>query len=266
MKERRGAPGRLVGPGGDPGVPEVYLAVGLHRVDGVGEVLVGVAHPAVDAVRTPVTGEDRVVAGAAEELVFVVPPVHLVVPVATDQRVVPLVALQAVVAEPAGQVIVVPVAQEVVPARIAEQPVVAPGAPHAIVRPATAVVPGVDLVSYSEDDRHNYQYIVVDVDEGIARLSRDALVKVLWAENVVARWYFYPGTHRMELYRSLYTHAGMLLPVTEDLTGRLMTLPTGTSVGPDEIAKICEIIRLAVGRGPEIRRLLASRRIDGKAR
>lgn len=126
-------------------------------------------------------------------------------------------------------------------------------------------VPGVDLVSYPEDDRHNYQYIVVDVDEGIARIGRDALVKVLWAENVVARRYFYPGSHCMEPYRSLYPHAGMMLPVTEDLTGRLLTLPTGTSVGPDEISKICQIIRLAVGRGPEIRRLLASRQTDGKA-
>ena len=115
-----------------------------------------------------------------------------------------------------------------------------------------ADVPGVQLVSYDESERLNYQYVVLDVDEDVTGISRDDLVRVLHAENVIARRYFYPGCHRMEPYRSYFPHAGLLLPVTERLVQRLMLLPTGTAIGPDEIGTICQIIRLAVGHGHEL--------------
>ncbi len=41
------------------------------------------------------------------------------------------------------------------------------------------------------------------------------LVRVLHAENVLARRYFYPGCHEMEPYRSYFPHAGLVLPETE---------------------------------------------------
>lgn len=118
-------------------------------------------------------------------------------------------------------------------------------------------IPGVGPIAYDEKERNNYQYIVLEIDEKESGLSRDELAKVLQAENVVARRYFNPGCHRMEPYRSLYPHAGMMLPVTESLTSRLLTLPTGTAVGPEEISGICEIIAAAVERGPGVRRRLA---------
>lgn len=120
---------------------------------------------------------------------------------------------------------------------------------------------GVNLVSYDGPERHNYQYVVLEVDEATAGIGRDELVKTLHAENVVARRYFYPGCHRMEPYRSYYPHAGLMLPVTESLTHRLITLPTGTAVGPDQIDRICEVIRTAVEHGPEVRRRLADREL-----
>ena len=86
-----------------------------------------------------------------------------------------------------------------------------------------------------------------------AGISRDDLVRVLHAENVLARRYFYPGCHQMEPYRSYFPHAGLLLPETERLTQRVMSLPTGTAVGPEEIEAICAIIRLAVENSRELR-------------
>jgi hypothetical protein len=56
----------------------------------------------------------------------------------------------------------------------------------------------------------------------------------------------------MEPYRSCYPDAGLMLPQTERLTQLVMTLPTGTAVGPAEISKICKIIKRVVARGPEI--------------
>jgi dTDP-4-amino-4,6-dideoxygalactose transaminase len=120
-----------------------------------------------------------------------------------------------------------------------------------------ADLPGVKLITYDEKEKGNYQYIILEFDEQVTGISRDELVEVLHAENVLARRYFYPGCHQMEPYRSNFPHAGLLLPETERLTGRVMSLPTGTAIGSDEINQICQIIRLAVNHGEEIRKRLS---------
>ena len=117
---------------------------------------------------------------------------------------------------------------------------------------------GIRLIDYDERERCNYQYVIVEVDEATAGISRDDLVRVLHAENVLARRYFYPGCHQMEPYRSFSPHAGLLLPETERLTQRVMSLPTGMAVGTDEIFAICAILRLAVANGREMRSRLAA--------
>lgn len=114
-------------------------------------------------------------------------------------------------------------------------------------------IPGLRLITYDETERCNYQYIIVDVDETKVGLTRDELVVVLHAENVLARRYFYPGCHEMEPYRSYFPHAGFVLPQTKQLTQRVMSLPTGTAVGPQEIAEVCQIIWLAVTHSSEVR-------------
>lgn len=117
---------------------------------------------------------------------------------------------------------------------------------------------GVDLVTYPEDDGElsNYQYVVVEVDAARSGLRRDELQAVLHHENVLARRYFHPGCHRMEPYRSLVPEAGRLLPETERLTERVLSLPTGTSIAPEAVHRICEIVRSAVDQGPQVRAVL----------
>ena len=115
---------------------------------------------------------------------------------------------------------------------------------------------GIQQVTYDEAEKCNYQYIVLEIDEAQLGVSRDQLVDILWAENILARRYFYPGCHRMEPYRSYFPHAGLLLPETERLVKRLLSLPTGTAVGPGEISTICQIIRLVIEHYPEARERL----------
>jgi dTDP-4-amino-4,6-dideoxygalactose transaminase len=105
-------------------------------------------------------------------------------------------------------------------------------------------IPGIQLITYDENERQNYQYIILQIDELSFGISRDLLVKILHAENILARRYFYPGCHQMEPYRSIYPRAGRLLPNTEVLTNIVMSLPTGTAVGKEEIQVICQIIRI----------------------
>jgi dTDP-4-amino-4,6-dideoxygalactose transaminase len=118
-------------------------------------------------------------------------------------------------------------------------------------------LPGVKLFHYSDCERSNYQYVMIEVDDEAARLNRDELVSVFWAENVIARRYFWPGCHRMEPYRSLYPHAGLLLPVTERAAARVLLLPTGTAIGPDAVSAICNILRTALAHAGDVRARLA---------
>ena len=114
-------------------------------------------------------------------------------------------------------------------------------------------VAGVTLLPWDRREKGNYQYVIAYVDEAVAGVSRDELLDVLWAENVLARRYFYPGSHRMEPYRSDFPHAHRRLPNTERLSAGVLALPTGTAVGADDIADICEIIRWTVRHAPEVR-------------
>ncbi len=116
-------------------------------------------------------------------------------------------------------------------------------------REELADVPGVSLIRYDEAEECNYQYVVLEIDESVTRVGRDDVLKILLAENVIARRYFYPGCHRMEPYRSRFPDAGQSLPETERIAAQLLSLPTGTAVGPGEITVICRIIKLALSQG-----------------
>jgi dTDP-4-amino-4,6-dideoxygalactose transaminase len=118
-------------------------------------------------------------------------------------------------------------------------------------------IPGIRVVAYDKLESNNYQYVVFEVDQSEAGLSRDQLQAVLHAENVLARRYFYPGCHRMEPYRSLFPHAHLFLPNTEWLANRLLQVPTGTAVEEEDIRIIGGIVREAVSSAHEIRRVLA---------
>jgi dTDP-4-amino-4,6-dideoxygalactose transaminase len=119
-----------------------------------------------------------------------------------------------------------------------------------------AGLPGLSLVSYPEDDRSNYQYVVLEIDAALSPISRDDLQHVLQAENILARRYFYPGCHRMEPYRTEQPEAGASLPETNVLAKRVLQLPTGTALSGEDVDRVCEIVRLAFEHGEEISRLL----------
>jgi len=107
-------------------------------------------------------------------------------------------------------------------------------------------VPGIKVINYEAQEATNWQYIVLEIDAGQARLTRDELMEVLHAENIRARRYFYPGCHRMEPYVSLYPDQKDSLPLTDALCQRVLCLPTGTAISVEDVARICHVIRRAV--------------------
>jgi dTDP-4-amino-4,6-dideoxygalactose transaminase len=102
---------------------------------------------------------------------------------------------------------------------------------------------GVQLLTYDAEATNNYHYIVAEVaDEGV----RDRVVAALQAEGVLARKYFWPGCHRMEPYAALQPHAGLMLPVTERVSARVVVLPNGSDVGQEEVDVIAAVIRTVI--------------------
>ena len=127
---------------------------------------------------------------------------------------------------------------------------------HDLYRTELDGVQGIRLLCYDPSQRSNYQYVVAEVDES-SPISRDLLLDVLWAENVIARRYFYPGCHRMEPYRSLDGDAARHLPATEKVAARVLVLPTGETMTAEHVSCVCSIIRVAVESGHDISRQLA---------
>lgn len=125
---------------------------------------------------------------------------------------------------------------------------------HAVYGEVLEGIPGIRLAQPSPAlDKHNWQYVIAVVDEEAYGLSRDQLVRVLEAENVLARRYFHPGCHRMEPYRRSFEDSGRSLPVTDRLSGMVLSLPNGESVLPEAVRWIGDTVRFAGTKAGEIR-------------
>ncbi|OOG36082.1 dTDP-4-dehydro-6-deoxyglucose aminotransferase [Rhodanobacter sp. C06] len=114
---------------------------------------------------------------------------------------------------------------------------------------ALAGIDGLRLLDYDPATNPNYQYVVVEVDSGRDGKRRDDLVAALHAENVLVRKYFWPGCHGMLPYRELFPHAGLLLEHSVAIANRVAILPTGVSLGTDDIETIAAVCRACMSDG-----------------
>lgn len=119
-------------------------------------------------------------------------------------------------------------------------------------------VPGIRFFEYDEGQANNYQYVVLEIDEDRAGLSRDEVVLALTAENVLARRYFAPGVHRMEPYATTQPDAGDHLPVTEALVETTMLLPSGTAITPADASRIAALLRQSLAEADAVREALGA--------
>lgn len=117
---------------------------------------------------------------------------------------------------------------------------------HEQYRQELSVLPGLSLLNYNPDEKNNWQYVVVMVDERITGVKRDDLITMLHSQGILARRYFWPGCHRMEPYRSKNSHSTPRLPATERIAKAILILPTGTGVSPPDISRICQLLGKAL--------------------
>lgn len=119
-------------------------------------------------------------------------------------------------------------------------------------RRGLAGVPGLTLCEPRHASKTNRQYVVCAFDEAAFGMSRESLLAVLKAENIIARRYFFPGSHRSTPYAESLPQFVEALPETDRLNARLLQLPTGALVSDEAIAQICERIATAQAHATEI--------------
>ena len=113
-------------------------------------------------------------------------------------------------------------------------------------------IPGVSLFEYDASQTHNFQYIITEIDHDACGIDRDLVTQVLTSEGVHARRYFKPGCHNMEPYASNMPQAKLWLSQTEVLCERVMALPNGTAVDPEDIDRIMGLLRFVMTHGAAI--------------
>jgi dTDP-4-amino-4,6-dideoxygalactose transaminase len=121
-----------------------------------------------------------------------------------------------------------------------------------------ADLPGITFLSPSSCDPVNFNYAVLLVNSSLCRLSRDELIEVMWAENIRARRYFYPGCHRSEPYASYASESIPSLPVTDDVAASVLVLPASSAVTLQDVSLIVQRIRLALQASCQVRQALLS--------
>ena len=114
---------------------------------------------------------------------------------------------------------------------------------HAAYQVALAGVPGVSLLGFDPDEMNNHHYNVVELSEQCP-VSRDEIVATLHAENILARKYFWPGSHRMQPYLQLFPRAGESLRNTSKVSERVIVLPNGTTLPRNASEVIGAIFRI----------------------
>ena len=98
----------------------------------------------------------------------------------------------------------------------------------------------------------NKQYVVLEVNDD-AGLTRDQLLAVLWAENIRARRYFFPGCDRVPPYD---TPERRSLPVTDRLVSQVLVMPAGGAVSDADVGNIVDLMRWLFAHAEEVARKL----------
>ncbi|MFZ3376521.1 MAG: aminotransferase class I/II-fold pyridoxal phosphate-dependent enzyme [Chthoniobacterales bacterium] len=109
-------------------------------------------------------------------------------------------------------------------------------------------IDGLKLLEHKESQRPDYRLIVVRIGDSWP-LSREDTLRLLEAENVLARPYYIPLTNKVVEYPRVCSE----LPVTEAICQDFMVLPSGAHVSENDVEKIMDILISIRRHGSELK-------------
>ena len=101
-----------------------------------------------------------------------------------------------------------------------------------------------NIINYNNENKNNYQYIVIEVQDD-SPVSRNQIIDVLHAENIIARKYFWPCCHRYDVFKELYKNNNSLLN-SEKLSEKVIVLPAGPEIDLDQAQTIIDILKVII--------------------
>lgn len=106
-------------------------------------------------------------------------------------------------------------------------------------------VAGVEPHTAAGRGRHVYQLYTVTLDETV---DRDTVIDTLAERGIASKVYWDPGVHLTQPYRNEYGYEPGSLPVTEDVTSRVLSLPIHPDLRADELDRITAGVSAGVER------------------
>jgi len=100
-------------------------------------------------------------------------------------------------------------------------------------------IEGLRLMEYSSSEKRSYKNILVRLEKEWP-LSRELTIKILQAENMVVRPYYYPPLHAK---KNQFPTINGVLTNTEKLMGQLMLLPCGEFVNEKDIEIVANYLK-----------------------
>jgi perosamine synthetase len=97
-------------------------------------------------------------------------------------------------------------------------------------------IPGIEIPHHPENCRHVYQMYAIRVKKG--QETRNALLAYLSKKGIMSKVYFHP-VHRTHFYKNNLGY-NCNLPITDKVSGQILTLPMYPSLTEDEICYITD--------------------------
>ncbi|RME41014.1 MAG: DegT/DnrJ/EryC1/StrS family aminotransferase [Caldilineae bacterium] len=110
-------------------------------------------------------------------------------------------------------------------------------------RTCLSAVPGITFQTVEPVNRSSYKDFSICIDPAAFGMTRDALRKALEAEGIHTRTYYVPPVHRHTACRALRAQQRPHLPVTEELAGRVLSLPIYSHMPVEVVTRVCDAIR-----------------------
>lgn len=105
-------------------------------------------------------------------------------------------------------------------------------------RDLLAGVEGVAVQVVDDADMSTYKDFTTRIDDDFG-VGRDEVVAALAAEGIDTRCYFHPPVHAQQAYAHL---PRAVLPVTDDLSRRVISLPMFARLTPDDVMTVVEVL------------------------
>ncbi|HET7486619.1 MAG TPA: DegT/DnrJ/EryC1/StrS family aminotransferase [Acidimicrobiales bacterium] len=118
-----------------------------------------------------------------------------------------------------------------------------------------AGIPGLRLAAVRDGDTSTWKDLTLHVDRGAFGLSAPELARALKAEGIDSRRYFHPPVHLQKAYAGRWA-SPRDLPVTEDVSRRVLSLPMWSNMVDDHMVRIAAAVAAIHAHAGEVRHAL----------